>query len=100
MAPALIRISVPLSLPRSARPQAEVRDRCDARQRLAAETERRDRGEIVGAADLARRMPLQAQPRILRIHAEAVVFDANQLLAAVLDGHGNARGARVDRVLD
>ena len=73
------------SLPRSARPQQEARHRRDAGQRLAAEPQRANRREVVLARDLARRMPLDRQPRILRLHAVAVVFDANQLLAAELD---------------
>ena len=50
-----------------------------------------DGAEIVSAANLAGRVPLQTQPRIIRIHAVAVVFDANELLAAVFDGDGDAR---------
>jgi hypothetical protein len=68
-----------------------VRHRRDAGQRFAAEPERPDRAEVVGARDLARRVPLDRQPRVLRLHPLAVVFDANQLLAAELDGDGDAR---------
>ena len=77
-----------------------MRHRGDARQRLAAEAERRDRAEIVGAADLARRVPLDRQPRVLRLHPLAVVLDADQLLAAELDRDGDAARAGVERVLD
>ena len=56
--------------------------------------------EVVGAADLAGRVPLDRQPRVLRLHPLAVVFDANQLLAAELDGDGDAPRAGVERVLD
>ena len=45
-------------------------------------------------------MALDRQARILRVHALAVVLDANQLLAAELDGDGEAPRAGVDRVLD
>ena len=83
-----------------ARAQHEVRHRRDARQRLAAEAERADRAEIVRRRDLARRVPLDRQPRVLRLHPLAVVFDADQLLAAELDRDRDARGAGVDRVLD
>ena len=75
------------------RAQGEVRDRRDAGQRLAAKPERADRGQIVGAGDLARRMPLDRQPRVLRVHAFAVVLDPQRLLAAELDGDRNARRA-------
>ena len=82
------------------RPQAEMRHRGDRRQRFTAKAERDDRAEIVGVANLARRMALEAEPRIVRIHPDAVVFDANQLLAAVLGGDGDARGLRIDGVFD
>ena len=45
-------------------------------------------------------MPLDRQPRILGIHAVAVVFDADQLLAAELDRDRDAPRPGVDRVLD
>ena len=56
--------------------------------------------EIVGAADLARRVPLDRQPRVLRLHPLAVVLDADLLLAAELDVNREAARAGVDRVLD
>ena len=93
-------ISVPLCGPAGARAQREVRDRRDARQRLAAKAERPDRAEIVGARDLARGVALDRQPRVLGLHPLAVVFDADQLLAAELDGDGDAPRAGVERVLD
>ena len=83
-----------------ARAQREVRHRRDARQRLAAEPERPNRGEILRAGDLARRMTLDRQPRILRLHALAVVLDADRLLAAELDRDRDAARAGVERVLD
>ncbi len=45
-------------------------------------------------------MTLEREPRVLRLHPLAVVVDANQLLAAELDGDGDAPGAGVERVLD
>ena len=53
-----------------------------------------------GLGDLARRMPLDRQPRVLGIHALAIVLDAEQLLAAELDRDRDARRAGVERVLD
>ena len=77
-----------------------MRDRRDARQRLAAEPERADRTQVVRARNLARGMTLEREPRVLRLHPLAVVVDANQLLAAEFDGHRDASRARVERVLD
>ena len=56
--------------------------------------------EIVGAPDLARRVPLERQPRIVRLHPLAVVLDADLLLAAELDVNRQAPRAGVDGVLD
>ncbi len=87
-------------LPARARPQHEVRHRRDRRQRFAAKTEREDGRQIVGAADLAGRVPLDRQPRVLRHHPFAVVLDAHLFLAAELDVDRETPGAGVDRVLD
>ena len=80
--------------------QPQVRHRRDARQRLAPEAERGDGGEIAEAADLAGRMALDGQLRIGGSHPLAVVLDADQPLAAQLQRHRHAPGARVERVLD
>ena len=77
-----------------------MRHRRDRRQRFAAEAERQDRREIVGAPDLARRVPLDRQPRVVRLHPFAVVLDADLLLAAELDVNRQPPRAGVDRVLD
>ena len=90
----------PALLSPRARPQHEMRHRRDRRQRLSSKPHRRDRGEIVGAADLARRMTLDRQARVLRLHPLAIVVDAHLLLAAELDVNRDARGAGVDGVLD
>ena len=82
------------------RAQHEVRHRRDRRQRLAAKSERPDGRQIVGVPDLARRMPFDRQPRIIRLHPFSVVLDADLLLAAELDVNREAPRAGVDRVLD
>ena len=51
-------------------------------------------------ADLAGGVPLDRQPRILRLHPLAIVLDPHLLLAAPFDVDGQAARARVDRVLD
>ena len=89
-------ISVPLAAPR-----ARVRRRkCETDAMLGKASPRNPSvamaAEVVRAANLARRMPLEAEPRIVRIHPDAIVFDANQLLAAVLDGD-RRRGGRPRR---
>ena len=82
------------------RPHHEMRDRRDAGQRLAAKSQRVDGGEIVGPLNLAGRVALERQPRIVRAHPLAVVFDAHQALAAHFDVDLNAPRAGVDGVFD
>jgi hypothetical protein len=77
-----------------------VGHRRDAGQRFAAESQGRDPFKILRAPDLARRVPLDGKPRVLRRHSLAVVFDPDQLLAAELDGDRDAPRPRVNRVLD
>ena len=71
----------------------------DAGQRLAPKAEGTDAVEVVFAGDLAGSMPLEGQYRVLPGHACAVVHDADELLSARLDLHGNALATGVDRVL-
>ena len=70
-------------------PEHEVRHRGDAGQRLTTKPERANGREILWLGDLAGRMPLDRQPRILRLHTDAVVFNANQLLPAQLHCDGD-----------
>src|SRR2546428_540129 len=77
-----------------------MRDRRDARKRLAPESQRRNPLEVVGTLDLARGMPLDRKPRVLRLHPLAVVLDPDQLLATEFDGDGNTPRAGVDGILD
>jgi len=103
--PPLTRISVPEALPR-----ARVRNtKCDTDAMLGSASPRkpsvriapRSSGlEIVGAPELARRVPLDRQPRILGIHPLAIVFNAQQLLSAELDRDRDALRAGIQRVLD
>ena len=57
-------------------------------------------GEIVGALNLARRVALEREPRIIRAHPLAVILDAHKALAAHLDVHLDAARACVDCVFD
>ena len=80
-------------------PRARVRSmNCETDAMLGSASPRNpsvpDRAEIVRLRDLARGVPLDRQPRVLRLHPIAVVFDANQLLAAELDGDGDPPCAR------
>jgi len=45
-------------------------------------------------------MPLDRQPRVVRLHPLAIVFDANQLLAPLLDRDADPARARVEGILD
>ena len=87
-------------LPPGARPQHKVRHRGDRGQRLAAESERDDRSQIVGVGDLAGGVPLEGEPGVGRIHSFAVVLHADLFLASQLNVNGQAPRPGVDGVLD
>jgi hypothetical protein len=78
----------------------EMRDRRNARQRFAAKPKSVNRGEIVGAVNLARRVPIEREARVVRAHAVAVILDAHEPLSPHLDVDLNAPRARVDGVFD
>ncbi len=85
---------------RGRRLQLEAAHRRDRGQRLAPEPEGADAHEIVGRADLAGGVPVEREQRVLAPHALAVVGDADQRLAAGLDGDRHRAGLRVERVLE
>ena len=80
--------------------QIDLRDRRNGRQRFAAEAQRPDGREVVLCAQLAGRMAQECDARVGRLHAAAVVGDADEGHAAVADLDRNGRRARVDRVFD
>ena len=77
-----------------------MRDRRDRREGFAPESERRDGRQIVSAADLARRVPLDGQSRILRLHPFAIVVNSDQFLAAELNDDRQPPRTGIDGVLD
>ncbi len=77
----------------------EPRDRADRGQRLAAEAERHDRGEIV-ARELRGGVALDSEREIARVHAGAVVGDANETQAAAGSRDLDAARAGIERILD
>src|SRR5205823_4134783 len=80
--------------------EREAAHRSHAGERLAAEAVAVDGEEIFLRAQLAGRVPLQAQLGILARHAAAVVGDAHELAAAVEQIDGDIFRARIERVLD
>jgi hypothetical protein len=72
----------------------------DRRQRLAAESERADGVEILGDPELARGMGGHRQRQILRLHPAAVVHDAHQPHAPLLERHRDPRRAGIESVLE
>src|SRR5690606_14558356 len=83
----------------SSRDEPHARDRCDARQRFAAETERRDLLEIVDRRDLARRMARQRERELLPFDPRPVIANAAQTHAAIFDLHLDALRTGIDAVL-
>ena len=80
--------------------QAEPAHAGDARQRLAAEPERRDRAQVLEPQQLAGGMPLQAQQRVVPGHARAVIDHGHGRAPAFLDAHLDVACAGVEGVVD
>ena len=66
------------------REQVDLRHGRNRGQRLAPETKRADAGKILFFADLARRVAQKRRAGVDRLHAAAVVGDAQESHAAVL----------------
>src|SRR2546430_4462207 len=77
----------------------EARDGADRRERLAPEAERRDRLEVLVAAELGGRVPLERERQVLGRDADAVVGHPDQDGAAVPQVHRDAPGGGVEAVL-
>jgi hypothetical protein len=56
--------------------------------------------QVIRRADLARRVTIQRQQRVIAVHAVAVVGHADLRLPAIAHRHVHARRAGVKRVLD
>ena len=88
------------ALARDRRLDDQPRHRGDRGERLAAEAERVNVAEVLGAPDLAGRVPVKADEEVLADHSAAVVGDADAAFAAPFDRHAHDAGARVEGVLD
>ena len=75
-------------------------DARDRRQRLAPESEGREPVEVGRLGDLARRVPLEGEKRVVPAHAAAVVLDSDQGPAAVAELDLDPAGAGVQGVFD
>ena len=85
--------------PRGRETMSRRGDRADGGQRLAAKAERRDAREVA-VRNLRGRVAIDGKREIGGVHARAVVDDADELAAAVLDGDVDAARAGIERVLD
>ena len=79
--------------------QRHATHRADGRERLAAKAEAGNADEVGRLRDLRRGVPLEREDRIVSFHAAAVIADANELAAAVLDVDVDGRGTGIDGVL-
>ena len=77
----------------------QLADLGDRGQRLAAKAERADAEQIVGVGDLAGGVAGDGQRQLVGRDAAAVIDDADQLDAPLLDSHVDPRRAGVDGVL-
>ena len=80
--------------------QVDARHGRDRRQRLAAEAQRVDGLQVLGGAELARRMAQKGRFGVVGRHAAAVVRDAQEGHAAVLQLDRDVLGPGVNGVLD
>jgi hypothetical protein len=87
-------------LARGAGSQRQSRDRQQARQGLAAETERAHALEVLEAGDLAGGVALQCQRELAARDAVPVVAHPDQGQAAQFQLEVDAPGARVEAVLE
>ena len=82
-----------------ARAQLHLRHGGDRGQRLAAESERMQRVDVVHRGDLARGVAVERHAGVDGRHAASVVHDLNQVLAAVAEVHLDRAGSGVDGIL-
>ena len=80
-------------------PQFHLGHGRDAGQRLAPEALRADGAKVLGGADLAGGMALEAGPGVVGRHPRAIVGDLHQGAAGVLHHQRDAPGTGVNRVL-
>ena len=78
----------------------ESADAGDTRQRFAPKAHRRDGRKVLGLLNLAGGMAFQAKERVVPVHTDAVIGDANQAAPARLNFHRDAADLRVERVFD
>ena len=72
----------------------DLGDAADRRQGLAAKAERADAEQVVGVAQLAGGVAGEGERQVVGVDAAAVVDDADQLGAALLDVDVDARCCR------
>ncbi len=78
----------------------QMRHARDRGERLAAKSERANRGQVGGAANLRGRVTPQRQDRVGARHAGAVVGDRDQRRSAAQNLDAHRARARIERVLD
>ena len=83
----------------SGRLQRHAGHRGNGGQRLAAKSQRGDREQVVGGAQLGGGVALESQQCVVAIHAVAVVSEPDELASARLHLDANAVGSGVQCVL-
>ena len=82
----------------TARPESHIGHRRDAGQGFTAESEGADGFQVFRRGDFGGRVALEAEHRVVRIHAAAVVDDLHQGAAGVQYHHGNLVRSGIHRI--
>ena len=82
----------------TARPEGHIGHRRDAGQGFTAESEGADGFQVFRRGDFGGRVALEAEHRVVRIHAAAVVDDLHQGAAGVQYHHGNLVRSGIHRI--
>lgn len=80
--------------------QIDFTDGGDRRQRLATEAQRADRLQILEPRQLAGRVSTEGQYRILGVHADAIVADAQRIPSSAAQAQVDLLSSRVEGILD
>ena len=87
-------------IPLTRRNHAEIAYRANTRKRLTPESHAGNSAQVIDTTYLARRVLQHRKLRILLRHARAIVYDLDEVPAAVCDGDPDMRTPGIDSIVD